>query len=55
MIPTESYDAIDLIAEWGYPDPGREIWYLLAHLWLLAFKSLTTKLQYIEPQKLGIE
>ena len=29
-------------------------WYVFAYMWILAVKSMTTKLQSIEPQRLAI-
>ena len=39
----------------GSPDPERKIWNLFTYMWILTVKSLTTKLQSTEPQRLGIE
>ena len=33
----------------------RQIWYIVAYMWILAAKSLITKLEYVEPQGFGIE
>ena len=31
--------------EYGIPDSERQIWYVFDYMWLLAVKSLVTKLQ----------
>jgi hypothetical protein len=39
----------------GILHPERKTWYVFAYMWILAVKSMTTKLQSIEPQRLGTE
>lgn len=40
--------------EWIISDLEKQIWYVLAYKWILVFKLMTNKLQYIGPQTLCI-
>ena len=40
---------------WDNPEPERRIWYALIFIWILAVKSMISKLQSIEQQRTGIE
>jgi hypothetical protein len=42
-------------SEWGNSDPERQIWYVVTNMWILVVKLMITKLQSLEPQKVGIE
>lgn len=42
-------------SEWGNPETDKEIGYTLTFKWILAIKYLLTKLQSVDPEKLGRE
>lgn len=35
--------------------PKTQIWHVFAYVWLLVVKSMTAKLQSLDPQSLGME
>jgi hypothetical protein len=37
--------------DWDNPDQEKKIWYVLGNMWILAVKSMITKLQALEPLK----
>ena len=41
--------------EYINPHPERQICYAFSYIWTLAVKSMITKLQSIEPQRIGVE